>query len=332
MKRTWLITAIALILIGCMTAVCALAALDWDFSRFSTVAFETNTYPITEDFHNISLRTETAHITVLPADGADAYIVCREQENLRHTVTVTDGTLTVALSDDRKWYEYIGISTESSTVTLYLPEAEYGTLLIRGSTGDVGIPKDFRFESISVEVSTGDVRCLASAKGEIALRASTGEIRAEGLSAKSLAFAVSTGRVQVSSAACEGAMLVTVSTGKAELSDIRCGNLSSAGSTGDLLMERVRAAGSMLLSRDTGDIRFVACDAAEIKVTTDTGDVTGTLTSDKIFITESDTGTVRVPSSVAGGKCEITTDTGDIRIEVENKHGRDKPSLPCLYL
>lgn len=317
MKRTWLITAIALILIGCMTAVCALAALDWDFSRFSTVAFETNTYPITEDFHNISLRTETAHITVLPADGAETYVVCREQENLRHTVTVTDGTLTVALSDDRKWYEYIGISMESSSVTLYLPEAEYGNLLIRGSTGDVEIPKDFRFESISVEVSTGDVHCLASAEGEIALRASTGEIRADSIAAENISLTVSTGRIHLSSVDCAGDLLVSVSTGKAELSDIRCGNLSSAGSTGDLLLKRVRAAGSMLLSRDTGDIRFVACDAAEIKVTTDTGDVTGTLTSEKIFITESDTGTVRVPSSVAGGKCEITTDTGDIRIEVE---------------
>ncbi|MBO5645977.1 MAG: DUF4097 family beta strand repeat protein, partial [Clostridia bacterium] len=176
MKRTWLIAAIALILIGCMTAVCALAALDWDFSRFSTVAFETNTYPITEDFHNISLRTETAHITVLPADGAEAYVVCREQENLRHTVTVTDGTLTVALSDDRKWYEYIGISMESSSVTLYLPEAEYGDLLIRGSTSDVGISEDFRFESMDVQVSTGDIRVDGIAAEDISVTVSTGVI------------------------------------------------------------------------------------------------------------------------------------------------------------
>ena len=278
MKRAWLIAAIALILIGCITAVYALAALDWDFSRFSTVAFETNTYPITEDFHNISLRTETAHITVLPADGAEAYVVCRESENLRHTVTVDDGTLTVALSDDRKWYEYIGISTESSTVTLYLPEAEYGDLLIRGSTSDVGISEDFRFESMDVQVSTGD-------------------IRVDGIAAEDIS--------------------VTVSTGKVELSDIRCENLSSAGSTGDLLLMRVRASGSMRLSRDTGDIRFEACDAAELEIQTDTGDVTGTLTSYKVFLAESDTGTVSVPGSVTGGKCEIKTDTGDIRIDIK---------------
>lgn len=298
MKRAWLIAAIVLILAGCVTAVCVLAVLDWDFSRLSTDEYETNTYPVTGDFQNISVRTDTAHVTFLPADGTEAYVVCRERENLRHTVTVADGTLSVELSDERKWYDHIGVSFGSGSVTLYLPEAEYGALLIRASTSDVGIPADFRFESIDVQVSTGDVQCLASADGDITLT-------------------VSTGRVHLLSVACAGDLLVSVTTGKAELSDVRCENLSSAGSTGDLLLKRVRASGSMQLTRSTGDIRFEACDAAELKVCTDTGDVTGTLTSWKVFLAESDTGTVSVPSSVTGGKCEIRTDTGDVRIAVE---------------
>ena len=51
-------------------------------------------------------------------------------------------------------------------------------------------------------------------------------------------------------------------------------------------------------------------------VETDTGDVTGSLLSDKVFITKSDTGSIDVPKTVTGGKCEITTDTGDIKIEI----------------
>ena len=58
------------------------------------------------------------------------------------------------------------------------------------------------------------------------------------------------------------------------------------------------------------------CDAAEIFVKTDTGDVTGTLLSEKVFVTTTDTGKVEVPRSVSGGRCEITTDTGDIRISI----------------
>ena len=54
----------------------------------------------------------------------------------------------------------------------------------------------------------------------------------------------------------------------------------------------------------------------ELFVKTDTGDISGSLLSDKIFLTETDTGSIKVPQSVNGGKCELTTDTGDIRITV----------------
>ena len=70
------------------------------------------------------------------------------------------------------------------------------------------------------------------------------------------------------------------------------------------------------MERSTGDVRMEGCDAAEIFILTDTGDVAGSLLSDKVFVVETDTGDVDVPRSAAGGRCEITTDTGDIRITV----------------
>ena len=44
------------------------------------------------------------------------------------------------------------------------------------------------------------------------------------------------------------------------------------------------------LERETGDIELNGCDAQTIYVKTDTGNVTGTLLSEKVFITETDTG------------------------------------------
>ena len=72
----------------------------------------------------------------------------------------------------------------------------------------------------------------------------------------------------------------------------------------------------MDLDRDTGDIDLEDCDADEIFIVTDTGDVKGTLLSEKVFITKTDTGDVNVPNSISGGRCEITTDTGDINISL----------------
>ena len=64
-------------------------------------------------------------------------------------------------------------------------------------------------------------------------------------------------------------------------------------------------------------MNFNACDAAEIYVETDTGDVKGTLLSDKVYIVFTDTGKINVPKAVTGGRCEISTDTGNIKIEIE---------------
>ena len=69
------------------------------------------------------------------------------------------------------------------------------------------------------------------------------------------------------------------------------------------------------LTEDFPDVRFEGCDAGELSVRTDTGDVTGTLLSGKVFLVQSDTGRVEVPKTVSGGRCEIATDTGDILIE-----------------
>ena len=69
----------------------------------------------------------------------------------------------------------------------------------------------------------------------------------------------------------------------------------------------------------TGSFRSISIqgDAAELEISTDTGDVKGSLLTEKVFITRSDTGRIRVPETVTGGKCKITTDTGNIEIEIQ---------------
>ena len=55
-------------------------------------------------------------------------------------------------------------------------------------------------------------------------------------------------------------------------------------------------------------------DAANITVKTDTGSIKGTILTEKIIFAKADTGSVKVPESVTGGKCNLTTDTGSIKI------------------
>ena len=315
--KTWLIAAASLVTIGAILFAAVMTVYHWDFSRLSTERFETNTHEISEEFSGIEMNTDTADILFAASSDDMCRVVCYERENIKHSVSVRDGTLTVSVADDREWYEYIGFSFHSPTVTIYLPKTEYASLVIKESTGDITLPEDFTFGSIDLNVSTGDTDCLASSAGLMRIKTTTGDIRLQNLSAGELDLTVSTGHVDVKSVSCGGNVEVSVSTGKTELKDITCNSIHSDGSTGDIALKNVITEEMISIERSTGDVRFEGCDAGELEIKTDTGDVTGSLLSDKVFIAHSDTGKIDVPETTSGGKCKITTDTGDIKLSVK---------------
>lgn len=317
--KVWLITAAALVLIGCVLFAGVAALLKWDFKKLATVRYETNTHEISEAFDCISINSGTADIEFVLSEGGNCKVECLDKKNLRHSVSVEDDTLTIELIDARSGFDYvrhIRINVGSSRITVYLPKTEYASLLIRESTGYIEMPEDFSFKDVDISLSTGDVDFGASASGLLKIRTSTGQIHTQNLSAGELDLTASTGNVTVSGVSCEGDVRVHVTTGKVNLTDLACKNVITTGNTGDIFMKNVLASETFSIERSTGDVAFDACDAAEIFVTTDTGDVSGTLLSDKVFLTRTDTGDVDVPKTITGGRCEITTDTGDIRLRL----------------
>lgn len=313
--KVWLIVAAALILTGAIIFAGVITMLNWDFSGLSTDKYQTNEYALSDAFRNIAIVTDTAEIDFVAADTCK--IVCYDQENAAHAVSIDGGTLTIKLENHKKWYEHIGINFASPKITVYLPRGDYGDLHITASTGATEIPGDFTFQNIDIEKSTGRVTLFASAQESIKVKTSTGSIRLENSSAGQLDLTVKTGGVTVSGVACTGDVRVKTTTGKATLTDLSCKKLISNGGTGDIDMKNVVASESFTITRSTGDVKFDNCDAAELTVTTSTGSVKGTLLSDKIFFTDTDTGSVRVPKTTTGGRCDITTSTGNIKIDVE---------------
>lgn len=316
--KIWLIIATSLILVGCIIFGCVMAMLKWDFTKLSTNKYETNSYEINDDYKNISVVTNTADISFVPSENSKCSVVCYEQKNVKHSVTVKDDTLVIEVVDTKKWYEHISINFGTPKITVYIPQGEYGALSVKSNTGDVEIPENFKFESIDISVSTGDAKNYASASEVIKIKTSTGAVRVENVSAGTLDLSVSTGKVIAQSITCEGEIKIKVSTGDTKLTDARCKRVISNGSTGDISLKNVIAAEQFFIERSTGDVKFDGSDAAEIFVKTDTGRVNGSLLSDKVFITKTDTGSIDVPKTTTGGKCEINTDTGDIKITIKD--------------
>ena len=295
--KIWLIVAALLVAIGLIVFAAIMTINGWDFTKLGTKKYQTNTYELNEEISNISIKTDTADIVFLLSDNEKSKVVCYEENNMKHSVSVVDGMLTVKMVDTRAWYEYVGINFATPKITVYLSENEYLSLTIDESTGDIEIPNDFKFNSVDISVSTGDVKCCATVEETVKIVTSTGD-------------------VTISDIICDGDIEVDVSTGKTYLTDIVCKNLISSGSTGDISLKKVIATEKFYIERSTGDVKFDGSDATEIFVKTDTGNVEGSLLTNKVFITKTDTGEINVPDSITGGKCEITTDTGDIKISI----------------
>ena len=315
--KIWLITAASLVLTGCIICGVVMTMLGWDFTKLSTDRYETNKHETDENFSEISINTDTADILFTPSENEKCSVICYESQNAKHAIEVKDGTLSINVVNTKKWYEYIGINFGHSKITVCLPEKEYSSLIIKESTGDIEIPNDFKFEDIDISLSTGDVKCYASAIKTIKIKTTTGNIGIDSISADSIDLSVSTGNVTAAGITCEGDIEIGVSTGKTHLTNIVCQSVISSGSTGDISLKNVIAAEKISVKRSTGDVKLEASDAAEIFIETETGDVKGSLLTKKVFIVKTDTGRIDVPNSITGGRCEITTDTGDINITVK---------------
>ena len=315
--KIWIIVASLLMVIGTALFVAAMTLNGWNFTKLSTRPYITKSHDITDTFNNIAINTNTAKIVFVPSEDGVCRVTCTDDEHISYEVVVRDGTLCIdPMYKKKAWYRYIAISFGQSKITVELPEAAYGALIIQKDTGRVEIPADFVFESLDVKTNTGDISILATVSGSLKIHTDTGDIWLEGGTPTSMDLSVSTGDIRASRIACSGDVVIKVRTGKAYLTDLTCKNLTTTGSTGDLTLKNVIAEQAFSITRSTGDVTLEASDAAEIFIETDTGDVKGTLLSPKIFLPKTSTGKIRVPTTTGGGRCEITTSTGNIRIEI----------------
>lgn len=318
MKKTkvWLIAATSLILIGCILFAGVMTALKWDFGKLSTYEYETNTYEFYDDYDSISINVSVADIEFKVSENEDiTTVVCYEQTKGNHKVEVSEEKLIITHENSKKWYENIGIDFDTPKITLYIPQNKRCELVIKGSTGDIKIPKNLEFWTINIESSTGNVENYASARN-VDVKLSTGNITVKHTTTGFLNLYVTTGNITVSDTGDISGVTFRCSTGKTKVENVNCETFFSYGSTGGLYIKNVIASERVFIERSTGDVKFDGCDAKKIHVSTHTGDVTGSLLTPKVFTTKTDTGTIDVPNSTTGDKCEISTTTGDINISV----------------
>ena len=302
MKKKIIILSVCLIVIGLAIGAAGLVAVNFDFSKLTLARLTSNIHSVDTDFTKISIDTAISDVRLELSKDGSCQVICMEEINYTHNVSVEHNTLTVTVEDNRMWYEKIGINFgDFHSITVRLPWETYQELTVTCRTADVEIPKDFSFGWADIATTTGDIKWQGS---------------------------------QVNN------MMLSVSTGDIFVDDTGCHNLTAKTSTGDIRLTRTTATQSLVAKTGTGDVRFDRFSGKAMSVQTGTGDVTGTLLSNMVFVTKTGTGDIKVPdlpkesvgkgeiTSVDGDKiyvsmdlnklgvCEITTGTGDIRIDL----------------
>lgn len=199
MKRStkgWLIAATVLLLGGGLLFAGVLAAHHGDFTALDTVDCTTETVDITGAFRNISVKVDTADVVIVPSEDGTCRAVLRAPEGMRYTAAAQGGTLMVEETDTRTWIDRLTrFSFESPRVTLYVPDAAYGSLIVKDSTGDIRVER-VSAEIVELSVSTGAVDVTSVVcTGDMSVAAGTGDIRLTRCDAARLSLQTSTGSI-----------------------------------------------------------------------------------------------------------------------------------------
>ena len=332
-KLIILIVAVGLVVVG--GAIFGIIVAKNGFSNANGKMEEVN-HPLTEEFNKINIDVNLSNVELVVSE--DAKVVCKEIEELKHIVEVKEGTLFIKQENNLKWYARIGwFGSTKTSVTIYLPAKTYESIQVDASTGDFKASGALSFNNAYIKLSTGDVN-IRTNMVEAAITVSTGKVNINDCNANKLGISTSTGDVYLKNVVVNDTLVINTDTGDQTLENVSATNeiieIADTGkfrltnvttkdvhletTTGKKILTGVVVSGKMVVKSSTGDVKFDKCDAAEIKIDSSTGDVTGSFLTDKIFYVHTSTGKTDVPKSTNGGLCEVTTSTGDIKLSIES--------------
>ena len=269
---------------------------------------------VTDGFESVEIDTDTSDIVILPSENGECRLVCSEQDGIVHTSAVRDSKLIIEVSDNRNWFNTI--ITSEMRVTVYLPRAEYQALILETDTGNVTLDGDFTVGAVDTSSDTGNIMVKGIACASLVAKSDTGNTLLHGVSSSTLIRVESDTGNAVIGDCNTNELYVSSDTGEVNIDTCECTILGISVDTGNVDLINVIAKGKFDITSTTGDVKFTSCDAESVFVSTDTGNVKGSFLTDKIIFADSDTGNVEIPKLTSGGKCEITTDTGDIKITI----------------
>lgn len=248
--------------------------------------------------------------------------------------------------------------TRPIQVLIYLPDRAYDTLAVRTASGTVDVPSDFSFTRADVDSASGDIRFAAAVSGDLSVKSVSGNVEVSGTDPQNLTAQSTSGDVKVASVSVGAAFYAKTISGVQRISQVSCQSAEIYATSGDVTVDSLKASGtfscrtisgwqklssvtcqsaeihstsgdaalsdliaseSIRMETVSGNLTLIRCDAASLWLKTVSGNVNGTLLTEKVFAASTASGRIRVPDTSSGGKCEVKTTSGNITLEVQDR-------------
>ena len=298
-KKIWIIVAVSCIALGLILAGAAFANMNFNFSKLNNIELQTKTYDIDENFSNINISAAECTVRFYASDDGICRVECIEDTKVTHNVSVDNDTLTITRTDNRKWYEHFGFFWGEMGITVYLPEKVYRQLSVLSVSGDVFIPKDFTFDEAELFTTSGDILFEDKAKKGLKAKTVSGDLRVCNINGRAVEVNSTSGDIMVSA--------------------LRIEALNVESTSGDVRISEAVVNGKISIETVSGDLQLDSCDAENLWLKSVSGDISGTLLSEKHFTTHTTSGDVHVSDSASAAQtCEVTTTSGDVSIFIKD--------------
>ena len=291
---------------GCLAAGLLISGIAIAFGaspvhRTTEEDYEPVTYEASGEVSSIVINEGSFDIKLVPYDGDKVKIDTYDTESYEHSFDLDNGTLTVKIKDNRKWYQMINIgiymgSEDRELTTVYIPEGEYEDLDLEVGSGDISVETDSSFEDAVLNSGSGDISINNSLTGNLDINVGSGDAYVSNMDCSSVRVDCGSGNSTISNVSVAGTLYAHSGSGDIHLTDT--------------------SAGSLTLEVGSGDIDFTNLEVSSADIDVGSGDVTGSVIGDYDFDADCGSGDVTINHDdiSSGNPFKVDTGSGDVTI------------------
>ena len=314
----------AAVIIAVVAAVAAIAVFigvnagQFRLHRPGRGGLEMKEYSLEDNITDIKVNLLSRDIIfkhIEPGEKSKAEWYEKDGQEVR--VEVNDGVLTVTEYNSETLTDALRLNNRNNLITVTLPNADFNLLNAVTKSGDVSVSAGTVFNDIEVKTSSGEISSEGNFLNSIKVDSSSGDIGFSNAQAGKLVLKTGSGDITLKNLENEtGEINISTASGDITAQDIDCNFLTVFTEAGECSLEKVLSEVDLNITTSSGEVDIDKSDSNFIKIKTGSGSVNAGFITDKVFTATSENGSVSVPESKAGGKCDITSTDGDINVRI----------------